>query len=266
MSPVLSCAWTTELMTDYLEGALPLHRLAGVKLHLGICPRCRAFLASLRSLPGFVRQALTEAPVPASGPAPEAAAEVLGKVLARIRAGEGRAPTLHPSASVCAALGSGQVDASLRMLLEVHLDHCATCRQAHPEHVVAPAPVGEPPLPARLRDRVLPESQWKWVRQGLRGAKVAEVFRDPATQATLWLSYLPAGVRFPHHHHSGQEAVLILDGWIQDGPYLAGSGDYLQHEGGSDHAPKGEGSDGCWLLARMGPEGLRFKGWRRIFG
>ena len=265
MSPVMTCAWTTDLMTDYLEGALPLHRLLGFKLHLRICPRCRAFLASLSGLPGLVRQAFTD---PGTGAAEAGAgAGALSKVLARIAAGEAKSPVLHPPQAVCEAFGSGEVDASLRMLLEVHLDRCATCRQAHPEHVPAPALAASgPPLPARLRDQVLPEAQWKWVRHGLRGARVAEIFRDPASQASLWLSYLPAGARFPDHRHSGQEAALILNGWIQDGPYLAGPGDFIQHEGGSEHGPEAEGDDGCWLRARTGPEGLRFSGWRRLFG
>ncbi len=262
MSRVLSCEWTTGLMTDYLEGALTPFQRAGMGLHLGMCPRCRAFLTSLRRLPGLVREILVEAPEAA--PAPDASALLegsLAKALGRIKAGEADQPLHHPPA---AAL-QGSPDGPLRMLLQAHLGRCHACRDANPElGAVAPCPSGK--LPPDLKDRVWPESQWKWNRYGLGGAKAAEIFKDEASGSRLWLAYLPAGARFPYHRHGGQEATLVLNGWLTDGPDLIGPGDFLQHEGGSGHAPTAEGTDGCWVLAYLGPGGLRFRGWRGLFG
>jgi anti-sigma factor ChrR (cupin superfamily) len=259
MSPVLSCAWTTDLMTDYLEGALPFHRLAGVKLHLGLCPRCRAFLASLRSLPGFMRQALFEGPDPAPGLA------ALGRVMARIESGEAQEPTLHPETALCESLASGSADLSTRLVLGLHLDRCATCRGAHPDHV-SEVPTTEPPLPRRVLESVRPQKDWAWMRHGLKGAKAAEIFTDPQSGAALWLAFLPSGARFPRHSHGGAEALAVLDGWLQDGPCLAGPGDFLQMEAGSEHEPEAEGRDGCWILARVERGGMHFSGWRGLFG
>ncbi|HJU84071.1 MAG TPA: zf-HC2 domain-containing protein [Holophagaceae bacterium] len=264
MSRVMSCQWTTDLMTDYLEGALSPVQRAGMGLHLGMCPRCRAFLASLRRLPALVREALAEAPE-ATGKATSALSLALG----RIQAGEAKQPLLHPDPETLRAAAEGRLPLPLRMLMEVHAGRCSGCRAAHPGLSPLPASAsreGAPPLPEGLRGRVLPEARWRWTRHGLGRAKAAEIFKDPTSGAGLWLTYLPAGARFPRHRHASLEASVVLDGWVNDGPHLVGPGDFLQHEGGSEHAPFTEGTDGCWILAHIGPEGVRFRGWRRLFG
>ena len=265
MSQVLSCEWTIGLMTEYLEGALPPFRLAGLRLHLGMCPPCRAILASLRRLPALLKEALEEH---GAGSPDSFADRALGNVLSRIRAGEGRAPLHHPAPELWGALDAGRTDTPQRLLLELHLGSCANCRASHPghaAHALMPAAEGGPPLPAGLKQQVLPESRWKWIRHGLGGARAAEVLKDAASGATLWLTHLPAGARLPRHQHWEQELAVVLDGWVQDGPYTVGPGDCLQHEGGTEHEPMAESADGCWVLTRLGPEGLRFKGWRRFF-
>ncbi len=45
---MLMCRDVTELTTDYLEGALPLPRHLGVRLHLAICSFCRRHLNQVR--------------------------------------------------------------------------------------------------------------------------------------------------------------------------------------------------------------------------
>ncbi len=39
----------TELVTDYLEGRLPLPRRVRFQLHLGMCRHCRAYLRQMKA-------------------------------------------------------------------------------------------------------------------------------------------------------------------------------------------------------------------------
>lgn len=38
-----------ELLTEYLEGALPAAEVAAIEAHLEICPPCRVYLAPMRA-------------------------------------------------------------------------------------------------------------------------------------------------------------------------------------------------------------------------
>lgn len=42
------CQQAVELVTDYLEGALPRAERARFEKHLGACPHCREYLAQMR--------------------------------------------------------------------------------------------------------------------------------------------------------------------------------------------------------------------------
>lgn len=44
----LACAELVELLTDYLEGALPPDEAAAVEAHLAQCPGCRRYLDQMR--------------------------------------------------------------------------------------------------------------------------------------------------------------------------------------------------------------------------
>ncbi len=44
----LSCQELVELVTDYLEGALPQEELARFEDHLALCPGCTAYLDQIR--------------------------------------------------------------------------------------------------------------------------------------------------------------------------------------------------------------------------
>lgn len=246
---LLNCQDTTALLTDYLEGALPLLRRIQVSAHLAMCPPCRAFLDSLRQVPQRLGRVL--APEPAPRPALEGA---LGAALARIRAGESR-DLAHPGADLFAL-------EYLRPLLSAHLGHCAACSGAHPE--VPPArPGGTDPLGPELRRQLPPESAWRWRRLGLGGSRVAELGPSPA--GTLYLLHLPPGVRFPHHGHKAAEHAVLLQGHLQDGSESLGPGSFKTYAPGQDHAPEAK-DEACWVLIHGEPEGLRFHGWRRIFG
>ena len=51
-APRLACREVVELLSDYLEGALPAVERARVEAHLEMCPECVAYLAQLRTTIG----------------------------------------------------------------------------------------------------------------------------------------------------------------------------------------------------------------------
>lgn len=65
MTAGLVCVEGVDLVTDYLEGALPPARREAVDAHLARCPRCVAFVASFRETPRIFRSA-TAAVLPRS--------------------------------------------------------------------------------------------------------------------------------------------------------------------------------------------------------
>jgi anti-sigma factor RsiW len=46
----LVCRQAVELMTDYIEGALPAHERARLEAHLAECPHCTEYLAQIRDV------------------------------------------------------------------------------------------------------------------------------------------------------------------------------------------------------------------------
>jgi anti-sigma factor RsiW len=45
----IACIELVEMLTDYLEGALPPDEVAAVEEHLRKCPPCRVYLAQMRA-------------------------------------------------------------------------------------------------------------------------------------------------------------------------------------------------------------------------
>jgi anti-sigma factor RsiW len=60
----LACTGEVEIMTDYLEGALPPADARRLERHLASCPGCTAYLEQMRTLAGSLG-GLTEASIPA---------------------------------------------------------------------------------------------------------------------------------------------------------------------------------------------------------
>jgi anti-sigma factor RsiW len=48
----LACAEEVEIMTDYLEGALPDAQVSRLERHLETCPGCTEYLEQMRTLAG----------------------------------------------------------------------------------------------------------------------------------------------------------------------------------------------------------------------
>jgi anti-sigma factor RsiW len=63
MSAAVVCASGVELITEYLEGALPPDVRSRLESHVAGCERCTAFVRSFRETPRILRQA-TAAAVP----------------------------------------------------------------------------------------------------------------------------------------------------------------------------------------------------------
>jgi len=53
-APRLSCREVVELITDYLEDALPELARARVEEHLATCPDCTAYVAQMRTTIGLL--------------------------------------------------------------------------------------------------------------------------------------------------------------------------------------------------------------------
>ncbi|HEX6582458.1 MAG TPA: anti-sigma factor [Thermoleophilaceae bacterium] len=51
----LACIKVVEIMTDYLEGALPPAEALRLERHLATCPGCTEYLEQLRAVAGSLR-------------------------------------------------------------------------------------------------------------------------------------------------------------------------------------------------------------------
>jgi anti-sigma factor RsiW len=60
----LACVDAVELMTDFLEGALPADEARRLERHLETCPGCTEYLEQMRTLAGSLG-GLTEESLPA---------------------------------------------------------------------------------------------------------------------------------------------------------------------------------------------------------
>jgi anti-sigma factor RsiW len=60
----LACSEGIEIITDYLEGALPAAEARRLERHLATCPGCTEYLGQMRTIAGSL-QGLTEDSIPA---------------------------------------------------------------------------------------------------------------------------------------------------------------------------------------------------------
>ena len=60
----LTCRELVELVTDYLEGALPAHERARFEAHLGECEACAAYVEQMRTTVRLTQAAGTAEPAP----------------------------------------------------------------------------------------------------------------------------------------------------------------------------------------------------------
>lgn len=230
MMKFITCERAVSLFSDYLDGELGSGQVLLLRLHLPLCPGCRAVLATMRVLPALAAQADQESP--------EAALAALEGALARIREGGPRrrpwAPTPVPE-EARSLLGSG-ADLPLSILAA-----------AHQALVAGPDPAAGPyPLPKGILDQLPPADQWRWT-EGEAGRRRAELLAVPGGPR-LVLAYAPGGTPSTAHRHLGSESVLVLAGTLLDGGRALAPGAWVHHGAGSVHAP--EAGEACWCLIR----------------
>lgn len=250
-----TCEQVTALLTDLDEGALGPLAWAGVRLHLGLCPPCQAFLRSLRLTRVVAREQLHDESTP--GPAAERA---LSGALALLRQGRLPAgPSHHPAPEAWQTLAV-HPDSPAGLLLRAHLGWCGACRARQGADLALEADGA--PVPRSLRALLPPEDQWRWVRRGLGGARIARVGLDAATGTSLNLVQMHGAGQVPTHRHLGVETTLVLAGGLQDGPADLRAGDWISHAAGTCHGPETLPGEACWALVVLeGP--IQFTGWRR---
>jgi anti-sigma factor RsiW len=60
---MMNCQELTQVMTDYLEGRLPLRRRLAIKMHLFMCRHCTEYVrqmrATIRALGSLPHEAIT---------------------------------------------------------------------------------------------------------------------------------------------------------------------------------------------------------------
>lgn len=202
---------------------------------------------------------------------------------------------MHPSEELLLTFATGQADLPHRVLIEGHLDGCATCRsvvaevsipggalltalpaeplpdrlwnnlRAQVEALPAPASVApslaEIPLPPGARQELPPRPAVHWWRLPTGAARIATLTQDPQTGSVLLAGYMPAGQTFPRHLHVGPEDVLVLTGGYADQFGTFETGAYTSYAPGSEHQPATDLDEGCWSLVRL-EQPNKFYGWR----
>lgn len=230
MMRFITCERAVSLLSDYLDGELRSGQVLLLRLHLPLCPGCRAVLATMRALPALAAQAGAEAP--------EAARAALEGALARIREGGPRRrpwPATPVPEEARDLLGAG-ADLPLSILAAAHQALAGDpALAAGPYH-----------LPKEVLDRLPPADQWRWT-EGEAGRRRAELLAVPGGPR-LVLAYAPGGAPTMAHRHLGSESVLVLAGTLLDGGQALAPGAWVHHGAGSVHAP--EAGEACWCLIR----------------
>jgi putative transcriptional regulator len=205
-------------------------------------------------------------------------------------------PAHHPEAALLAAVAAGGADAPLRLLVEAHVAGCARCARVLgvrsdaaaalaaqlPAAMEAPeaaearfariwarvaeaeaAPWGRP-YPEDLLPKGLAAelpAAGSWGTAGGPGCEHLELMPEAPGRPGLYLVRMAPGATFPEHVHAEGEEAVVVRGGCTDRGVAYGEGDWAVQAPGSAHGPTAD-PEGCWLLVRVSPETLRFRGWR----
>ena len=133
---------------------------------------------------------------------------------------------------------------------EEHLESCQACREEVTRlkpaaaDLVLVGPETDPPpgLKERVLERVqqlrfelLPAAQRSWYATGVAGVEVTALWSNEASGRHTILLRLEAGAELPMHRHPGPEECFVVSGDLRDGDLELGPGDYVRHDGGTEH-------------------------------
>ncbi len=201
-------------------------------------------------------------------------------------------PAHHPSEDQWLDYATGQLDPSMRTLLDAHLAFCEVCRATVSQASQAgacmlveartePAPMGllagilsrlKAPEAPKVNGETLPLPKALWPllpdlsKASWRGAltpgfRFLQVLQDGGPG--LFLIHMEAGRAFPRHGHTGLERSIVLAGGLRDEQGVMEAGDYEEAEPGHVHTPIALPDEDCWLLATLDGD-IQFKGWRGV--
>jgi putative transcriptional regulator len=202
----------------------------------------------------------------------------------------------HPADESLLALAAGRLPGGQALLLNTHLEACASCRarvaaleavggalleEAEPmllapeslartlaliDGAGAPAepapslPVARPALPGQMpwpdSLRDCAASRWHWMGPGMRWSRLM-LPSDPS--ASLFLLRIAPGRSLPRHTHKQLELTQVLCGTFDDGRALFGPGDFDVADPMVHHQPVVLDGSECVCLAYVAG-GLRFEG------
>jgi putative transcriptional regulator len=175
----------------------------------------------------------------------------------------------HPSFETLAAHASGALPAGARLVVDVHLASCGTCRREVADLEVtagaflAEAPSAElapgaldralsaldqpVPAPSRLTlEQIL--ARGVWIPFGPRLAfKRLSHLADPGER--LVLIRAAGGQSLPAHGHRGQERLVVLAGAFEDGVGGYGPGDLSERGPADRHQPVALSGETCLCLS-----------------
>jgi len=202
----------------------------------------------------------------------------------------------HPDDALLLAFAAGSLGAGHRLLLAVHLEGCAACRQrlqplevlggallgelppadmhadalertlaaldARPQPsqaAAAPIAAGKPWLPAAWPQAMAgcEVSRWHWMGPGMYWNRVTV---PQAPDANVFMLRIGPGRMLPRHTHSHSELTQVLFGEFDDGRAQFAAGDFDATDAHIRHQPVVAAGGECICLASVEGKVL-FEGW-----
>jgi putative transcriptional regulator len=206
------------------------------------------------------------------------------------------APTHHPPGELLLDYAAGALSPAEALVIAVHLEFCADCRQAERtaldaggalldaiepmalppsafqrvlqaidsapvsiEAVIRSAPTFAVKWPAPLRERLAAEpGTWRKLPAGFRALRVP--FEDQSSR--VWVVTAPGGRGPLAHSHVADEWTVVLEGGFSDETGTYAAGDFAYMGPGEQHRMIAEPGEGCvcMLLVREKPRYLTLMG------
>jgi predicted ChrR family anti-sigma factor len=119
---------------------------------------------------------------------------------------------------------------------------------------INPSTPEQPTTKGLLFDAVRSQD-WHWKPYRIPGVQVAILHVDREHREIVAMLRADAGVRYPaHHHRSGTEEILVLEGDLIVGKDVYGVGDYIRTASGIVHSPETRGGCLCFIRTSMDDE------------